>query len=539
MGEETTMRGFFKTVTGKLCIAAVIIVLLAGVGFAAWLYQVPKFQDVTLELGQPLPEIPAFLTEYANAKWAELVTEKADIDLTRVGTQELIFRYGIREETVTLTIQDTTAPAVKFRDVILTAGLSPFPDDFIAEIADYSDVEIRFVQPPDQETYEDIQLQIQVTDAFGNTTTGECTLSWQWLTESYELELGDTLEKADLLLNPEKDDALLDQEALDEINEAPAGVYTVVSTSGAKSAACSVTVRDTTGPELKLKEVYVFLGGSAALEDFVESASDLSGEVKLRLVTELVFDTEGTQTVIVEAEDIYGNVTTQETALHIVTDSVPPTISGLSDMTVAKHSSPNYKSGVSAMDDKDGTVSFTYDASKVDTSKAGTYYVTYTAKDSAGNVTTVKRKVVVSHDAEDTAALVASIANSLSNDPEKIRDYVRTSIRYTSTDYGGDDPIWHGLTEKRGNCWVYANCLKALLDYKGYETQLIWVTSPSKYVKSHYWLLIKLDGGWKHIDATPGVHAKYSLMNDAQRYETLVRDGVHRDWDRSQWPVCN
>ena len=56
-------------------------------------------------------------------------------------------------------------------------------------------------------------------------------------------------------------------------------------------------------------------------------------------------------------------------------------------------------------------------------------------------------------------------------------------------------------------------------------------------------MLIKLDGRWWHIDATPGpVHSKYSLMNDAQRYETLVRDidgeEVQRDWDRSKWPAC-
>ena len=56
-------------------------------------------------------------------------------------------------------------------------------------------------------------------------------------------------------------------------------------------------------------------------------------------------------------------------------------------------------------------------------------------------------------------------------------------------------------------------------------------------------LLIMLDGRWWHFDATPGpTHSRYSLMNDAQRYETLVRtiDGeeVQRDWDRSKWPAC-
>lgn len=537
------MRDFLRTVHGKLCVVLVSIVLLLGLaaaGCAVWLYQQPKFQDVTMELGEDRPQISAFLTKYANEKWAELVAESPDLDLTQPGTYELTFQYFGKEETVQLTVQDTTAPAVQFQNVVLMTDGFPIPEAFVVEIADYSAVEVCFAQTPEEPvTYEDMHLQVLVTDASGNVTTGECTLSWQWLVESYEMELGHILEKADLLINPEKDDALLDQAALDEINASPTGEYTLVSTSGEKTVTCTITVQDTSGPDLQLKEVYVYLGKKAALEDFVESVSDLSGEPEVRLLTELTFDEEGTQTVTVEAEDIFGNITTAETTLHIVTDAVPPTITGLTNMTVEKHSTPNYRTGVSASDDKDGAISFTYDDSKVDTSKAGTYYVTYTAMDKAGNVTTAKRKVIVNHDAEDTAALVASIANSLSNDPEKIRNYVRTSISYVSDEFGGDDPIWQGFTGKRGNCWVYANCLKAILDYKGYETQFIWVTSPSKYVKSHYWLLIKLDDGWKHIDATPGVHAKYSLMNDAQRYETLVRGGVQRDWDRSKWPACN
>ena len=108
-------------------------------------------------------------------------------------------------------------------------------------------------------------------------------------------------------------------------------------------------------------------------------------------------------------------------------------------------------------------------------------------------------------------------------------------ITSASHDWGDDDPIWYGFNNRRGNCYVHAHCLKALLDYKGYNTQFIWVTD-----KSHYWLIIELNGGWKHIDATPGVyHSRYSLMNDTQRYETLVYYGKNRDWDRSAWPACD
>ena len=146
-----------------------------------------------------------------------------------------------------------------------------------------------------------------------------------------------------------------------------------------------------------------------------------------------------------------------------------------------------------------------------------------------GNVATLRRKISINHDETDTQALVDSIAASLPNDPEKIRDYVRNYVGYNSN-WGGEDPVWYGFTQWTGNCYVHALCLQEILDVKGYETQLIWVTD-----KSHYWLIINLDGVWRHIDATPGrVHSRYSLMTDEQRVATLSG----RNWDHSQWPAC-
>lgn len=530
------MRGFLKSTGGKVCIIvalSLILVGLLGVVYGLWLYEQPKFHDVTMELGGGMPETAEFLTQYANEKKARLVTNPASIDLEQVGKYSLVFCHGKKEETVTLTVVDTMAPQLQLRDVVLTTDETVIPEIFVEQIADFDEVEVEFAEDlifPD--SYEDVKVRIVATDASGNVTSGSCSLSWNWLEESFEMELGEVLEKADLLLNPEQDEILVDQQIIDEINASPVGEYVITSTSGKKTVTCTVTVRDTTGPDLKLKEVYVRLGGTASLEDFVESVTDLSGVVETRLMTELNFDAESVQTVTIEAEDTCGNVTSIETTLHIVTDAVPPTFSGLSDMTVEKHSSPDFKSGVSATDDQDGTVSFTYDTSKLDIDTAGTYYVTYTAMDNSGNVTTVKRKVIVNHDQEDTAALVASIAAKAGDDPVSIKNYVKNNVRsYVSSASGGSDPVWYGFTNHRGNCIVFAKCLKAVLDAKGYETKLIWVTKPSSKVKSHYWVLIKIDGTWWHLDATPGIHQKYpGLMNDAQRYDSLQSG---RDWDRT------
>lgn len=189
--------------------------------------------------------------------------------------------------------------------------------------------------------------------------------------------------------------------------------------------------------------------------------------------------------------------------------------------------------GVSAYDGKDGTVGFAYNADSVDVIKAGTYTVYYSAVDAAGNTGTATRSVTVLPDQEDTKALVAQIAASqTATDPESLRDYVRTQIAYSSS-WGGDDPVWYGFTKFKGNCYVHALCLKALLDHYGYQNQLIWVEAQ---YSPHYWLIINIGGVWYHIDPTPNyLHARYSLMTNEQRLETLSG----RKWDTSLWPVLN
>lgn len=507
-------------------------ILAAAALLVIWLYGQPKFQDVTLELGSPLPETEAFLTGYAVPDWAELITPEADIDLSSTGTQVLQFRHGFQPEEILLTIVDTTAPQVTFRDVTTPITDMPAPEDFIVSVSDLSETTIDFASPlavPEQ--YGHTAVEVLVTDASGNTTSGQCTVTYLWMQEQLTLELGDTLEKADLLLDPEKDGDLLDQAALDQISASPVGEYIVSSTYGDVTCECVVTIVDTTPPELVLKWVTTYAGAAVSAEAFVLSASDLSGEITYRFAEPLPdFELAEIQVVTIEAVDAYGNIRTEKATLEVVADATAPTITGLTALTVDKNASPDYTAGVSAFDDKDGTVTFTYDSSKVDTSKAGIYYVTYWATDSAGNRATARRRIEVAHDAADTAALVSSIAASLSSDPEAIRDYVRSSIGY-STNWGGSDPVWYGFKNKTGNCYVHALCLQVLLREKGYSTQLIWVTD-----KSHYWLLINIGGAWKHIDATPSsLHSRYSLMSDAQRLETLSG----RDWDHSAWPACS
>lgn len=508
----------------------VIMIIWMSRGCTAyWFYSQPRFHDLTVELGTENISVEAFMTKFADARNAGIVTDLSTVDISVVGSNPLTLRSGHKDETVMLTIEDTTPPEAEFISWLQkTPDYTPDPYDFVASYYDLSDVTVYFTENVEiTSDYEDQHFTVVVEDAYGNAVSQLCTLSIIWMKNEYTMELGTTLHREDLLYAPDRDGNKIAQGDIDVVNEAGAGEYTV--TSLVDGNVCQVHVVDTTPPELSVTDISIFKGKKVTVDDFVESCSDISGEVEVRLVTEPDVDTFGRQTMTIEATDINGNTTTATATLAVVRDKKPPVIKGLTTLSIAKHAVPDYLAGVSAIDAADGACEVTYDASGVDLATAGTYYVTYTSKDKDGNIATSKRTIVVGHDQADTDALVDSIAAGLGNDPEAIRDYVRNTIKYSHND-GGADPVWYGFTNKSGNCLVHALCLQSLLTKKGYETQLIWVTD-----RSHYWLIIHLDGKWRHIDATPGrLHTKYSLMTDEQRYSILQG----RNWDRSAWPAC-
>lgn len=517
---------------GKLLGVALTLLIAAGSAWGTWRDMQPKFRDVTINAGDSLPALVDFTTEYAVLEKCVSVTDLSAMDNCSAGKHQIVLRYGAREETVTLTIIDSLAPELEVKNLELPLGAELRVEDAVTHMWDHTQVSLSFdreiVIPTD---YSPLELGLIAEDTSGNVTTKYINVLYNWLREGFTLEYGQSLTREDLLYAPEKDAALISDETLEMINSAAVGEYEITSTSAGRTLSCLITVQDTQGPVLELKEHRIYPNGKVKISDFVVSGTDISGEVELTMVTEPNCAEVGTYTVVIEATDIYGNVTTGETTLYVATDFYPPVLYGVNrDLHVDKYSEPDYLAGVKAVDAKDGTVEVTVDASRVNTEAAGTYVVIYSARDSSGNEVTYRRKVHVPHDETDTAALVESIAAELENDPEKIRDYVRTTIRYSS-DWGGEDPVWQGFTIKHGNCYVHALCLKAILDLKGYNTEMIWV-----FNKTHYWLIIEIEPGvWRHIDATPStLHGRYSLMTDEQRYSTLSG----RNWDREQWPAC-
>ena len=363
-----------------------------------------KFQDATVEVGLKRLRLEHFLRDGAVPEKAAFVTSMKDIPLDKPGTHLVTLVYGNQEETVKLTIQDSTVPeAVFLQERTVFSGEALKPEDFVEHMADSSGVSASFVQEPEiPEDYTDITVAVQVVDGNGNRQESQCQVSFCWMKEELVWEYGKPITKADLLYDPVKDDALVDQAQLDKINQSGVGSYTLTSSTGGKTLECRITVQDTQGPALEVKAAHTWPSQKVSVYDFVTSAEDPSGVASMELLTEINVREKGVHPVQIRAVDTLGNETLAETTIKINLDHYDPVFEGLdTDIEIEKHGTADYEAGVTVTDNIDGEISFTYDDSAVDTAVPGVYFVNYMATDEAGNETVSRRRVVVRPDESD------------------------------------------------------------------------------------------------------------------------------------------
>lgn len=178
------------------------------------------------------------------------------------------------------------------------------------------------------------------------------------------------------------------------VNTSQLGEYKVLYQTDDNSAKTYRTVKvvDTQPPVISAPdEINVFIGSTVF--DVKYTASDnYDGDI-----TAKVKKTDGEDTVTLTVKDSSGNTTKKVVKVNFCADVTPPVISlgGFSEMCV-KLGGTFTDPGYTATDNKDGNVTSSVTVSgSVDTSKVGTYEITYSATDAAKNTGIVKRRVCV------------------------------------------------------------------------------------------------------------------------------------------------
>ena len=490
----------------------------------------PKFKNITISTGDSNITVSNFLTLGIFKNKAEFVSNVDDQVLKNAGTKDVILSFAGIEQSVTLNVIDDVAPVIKLHDLDAFLGYKIKSEDFIESIFDHSQYSISLDDSQvDYNNYGNYNVKVIVKDIYGNESSGVATLRLELLKESINHELGNKLSIEEFLIN--KGDAKkISSSNIDKIDIKTAGEYTFECTYNNKKYTSKVKIKDTKAPVINVQDITYKLSSKkkVTIDDLLVSVTDAS-QYKLTKTGNIDLTKLGEYKVTFKAEDIYGNSSSKVATLYVKKESTPPVIKGLKDITVSRGYEVNYTKGVSAYDAVDGKVDFTYDASKVNINKAGTYTVTYKAKDKSGNVATKTRKIIVKPTNDDTKKLLTEFYNkylkgtSVKNMTKTIREKI--SYRHKK----GDDPVYYGLSTMSGDCYVHAVILHKALDLAGIKNYLV-----ENIHGTHYWVLAYEGGKWRHYDPTPGDH-KLGPMTDKERAAKQRSVGA-QEWDRSKYP---
>lgn len=315
------------------------------------------------------------------------------------------------------------------------------------------------------------------------------------------------------------------------------GEHTVEISIDGKDYTSILEILDRTAPTGKAVNDYATnVGILPEASQLVTDIEDLS-EVTVAYLAEPDVSQGGTVTARVKLTDAHGNSSVLEVTLTVTADTEPPVIEGAVDKEVYLGNSIAYKEGITVTDNETAKPKLTVDNSLVDTAKAGTYPVTYTATDDAGNVCsvtvnlTIKEKPKDYVDEEMVYEQAQKVLDKITTDDMSdmevafaIYKWTKSNISYTGS---SDKSSWvkaayHAFTKQSGDCYNYFAAAKALYNLAGIEN--IDVIKSDTSHSSHFWSLINLGDGWYHVDCTPRRKVGYFFMNTDAELEAYSKE---------------
>ncbi len=161
-----------KRKTVKILIVLFAVLLGVAGFFAAQrvLNQADLYQELTVEIGSPLPGAADFLVPGQSCE-AEYVSATSGINMHTLGIHSLVIRCNGSDYSVTLKVVDTAAPTAVTRDLTALQWQLPEAKDFIVSVADATQVTVSYAQEPDSTDPQPQTVSLLLTDEAGNTAT--------------------------------------------------------------------------------------------------------------------------------------------------------------------------------------------------------------------------------------------------------------------------------------------------------------------------------------------------------------------------------
>ena len=235
---------------------------------------------------------------------------------------------------------------------------------------------------------------------------------------SVTIEGGDPYSDAGAECTDTVDGTITPAKIFDNVDTSRVGSYTVTysctdAATNTVTVSRTVIVEDTTPPELTLtgSSSVTIEGGDPYSDAGAECTDTVDGTITpAKTLDDVDTSRVGSYTVTYSCTDAATNTVTVSRTV-IVEDTTPPelTLTGSSSVTI-EGGDPYSDAGAECTDTVDGTITPAKTLDDVDTSRVGSYTVTYSCTDAATNTVTVSRTVIV----EDTTPPELTLTGSSS-----------------------------------------------------------------------------------------------------------------------------
>lgn len=484
---------------------------------------------------------------FKNATGEISYTEGSDVIDTQIpGEYHAVLKRGVFTHKSTLYVSDTIAPQGQAQNVIIGNGETCEAGAFVTEIVDATAVTITYKEAPDFSKMGKQQVEVVLTDLGQNETVIVSQLIVAPVLSEVLVEAGSSAPSiSEFVIDGVNGEFVTDMTAFDY--SVPADMTVTVKVEE-NTYDTTMRIVDTTAPVVEVQNVKGYLNVPYKAEEFVLSVEDVT-EVTAEFVKEPDTSKEGEQQVTIRVTDAGGNETVKEATITISRDTEAPVIQGVNDIYAVIGGTVSYKNGVKVTDNCPQGLDLKIDNSSVNLSVAGTYPVTYTAKDYAGNETTATANVIVKeqkYSEEEVNALADKVLAKIIKEgmtpyekAEAIYYYIRRNVGYISHSDKGNwvQGAYEGLVDKQGDCYVFACTAKVLLTRAGI-TNMDIEKIPAK--TRHYWNLVDIGDGWYHFDTTPRKDGTVFFMwkeADLMAYSAKNKDS--HNYDHSLYPVVN
>lgn len=464
--------------------------------------------ELKKEVGSLELDIEEFFVDDVSGEELSFAGDVSHINLNKVGTYDIKIQHGDVIYKSKLVVEDTVKPEVEFQDLLKPFGAEVKAEDFVKSAKDKSKLTYEILSKIDTKSKEKQEVKVKVTDEGGNFVEGKVFLTFVNIKPSITVEAGteNNLKLEDFfeegkVSSDYKLKTVLSQLIFNHVEKIP-----VVFTHKGAEVIAYVEVKDTVAPKAEARAVTTFVGIMPKAEEFVTNIVDAT-DVNVTFVNQPNVNNTGKSAVTVELTDEGGNSIRVESTLTVMQDEEPPVIYGAYDFTYYP-GERSLTANVSVGDNIDPNPSLSVDKSKVNEAKAGTYPLTYIARDRAGNESRVTIRVTVklripyepkgnTGNAELNQladAILRSIINGEMNQYEQaysIFNWVRYNISYKAQNNRTNlvAGALAGLKQRSGDCYIYRFTNQALLTRAGISNY-----GTNSDTGSHAWAMATIGG---------------------------------------------